>query len=379
MRDSIYAVLANVTPTNSIAGTTTVTTGTATTISTTTTNAGTTPTYIWQDSTGAAGWVTIAGATASSLSYTPAATGHKLRCIVTSNAACASPAQVTSNVVTFTVNPLVVAPPTPTILNVSNKCFNAPTARGKLSNPPVTGVVVKLDGTVIPYNTADSSFAYFTSATTTVGNHTVNVTYANGAGTTMRDSIYAVLANVTPTNSIAGTTTVTIGTATTISTTTTNAGTTPTYIWQDSTSAAGWVTIAGATASSHSYTPAATGHKLRCIVTSNATCASPTQVTSNVVTFTVTALVNVPSVNFGIKLYPNPVSGNNLNLYNLSLTDKWLTAEVIQADGKHKIMITDVQGKTQVNIYIGKLQRGTYTIKLVRATGGNAILRFVKL
>src|SRR5687767_14382175 len=77
-------------PSISINGSTVVTTGTATLLTATATNGGGNPAYQWQDSTSASGWQNIAGATNSTLNYTPALTGHKVRCRITVNATCAT-------------------------------------------------------------------------------------------------------------------------------------------------------------------------------------------------------------------------------------------------------------------------------------------------
>jgi endonuclease I len=276
----------------------------------------------------------------------------------------------------------VSPPPTPVIMNVSNKCQNAANAFGKLVNPPTSGVAVTLDGVAVTYNTADSSFRYFTSNTTTVGNHTVRVVYTNSAGSSQKDSVYAVTAVVVPTVSIAGTTTLNVGQTSLFTATVTNGGATPIYQWQDSTSSiTNWVNISGANSSTYTYGALLTGHKLRCNVTSTAACATPAFLTSNVLTFTVnttTPVISVAANNFGIVLYPNPVA-TSIYLNNLKLTDKWQTAEIQTIDGKRNILNKRVDNVTNATININNLTSGVYVLVLRRANGQNAHIKFVKL
>ncbi len=379
-RDTIYTVTAPTAPTATISGSTTVNSGQATTISTSITNGGTMPTYQWQDSVSATSWQNIAGATASTINYTAAATGVKLRCILTSNSTCATAPTAISNVLTFTI-----ALPTPVIINVSNKCFTDATARGKLTNPPAAAIIaVTLDGAAVTYTPADSSFTYFTSSTTTVGNHTVRATYTQGTTITVRDSIYTVTAQATPTIVISGTTTVISGQATSITSTITNGGLAPTYQWQDSISALGWVNVVGAstTTGTLSYTPLATGNKLRCRLTSNATnCVNVATITSNVITFTVntaTSVGNVNGLNFGIQLFPNPVR-NVLNLTSLRLTDKWIKAEIWGINGQTNILQKNIQNQTTTQLNVATLPSGVYYVVLRRNNASNAYIKFIKL
>jgi hypothetical protein len=90
-------------PTLLASGNTIVQSGASSTILTTNTNGGSTPTYQWQDSTNASGWKNIAGATNSSINYSPTLTDVKLRCRMTSNLSCANPKIVFSNNLTFTI------------------------------------------------------------------------------------------------------------------------------------------------------------------------------------------------------------------------------------------------------------------------------------
>jgi hypothetical protein len=102
---------ASVTPAITISGGTVLQTGQTAAISTAVTNGGSAPSYQWQDSTIIHGWLDIAGATGSSLNYTPATNGDKLRCRVTSTAVCPDPIQTNSNVLQFTLTPVTAIDP----------------------------------------------------------------------------------------------------------------------------------------------------------------------------------------------------------------------------------------------------------------------------
>ena len=106
-------VLPSITPSISINGTVVVNAGNATNITSAINNGGGNPGYQWQDSTDTHSWQNIPGATSAQLNYTPAATGNKLRCRLASSVACASPAVVTSNALTFTVNLTTAITPVP--------------------------------------------------------------------------------------------------------------------------------------------------------------------------------------------------------------------------------------------------------------------------
>lgn len=88
----------------SISGITTVNAGTPALISAAAVNGGAAPVYQWQDSTAQHGWQAIAGQNNATINYTPLVTGDKIRCLVTSSAVCARPANVLSNALAFVVN-----------------------------------------------------------------------------------------------------------------------------------------------------------------------------------------------------------------------------------------------------------------------------------
>jgi Secretion system C-terminal sorting domain len=91
----------------------------------------------------------------------------------------------------------------PVIVNVSDKCSDIPTTKGKLWNPPVGGTVsITQDGLPLTYNAADSSFQYFTNGVTPSGNHTVVVKYTIGANVLVDSALYKVTTVIVPAVSI---------------------------------------------------------------------------------------------------------------------------------------------------------------------------------
>jgi hypothetical protein len=186
---------------------------------------------------------------------------------------------------------------------------------------------------------------------------------------------------VLATNVISGNTTVNQNQSTTLTALTTNGGFAPSYIWQDSTNAVSWKNIPGAMSSILIYSPAQTGNKVRCIMTSSANCASPTIVTSNSLTFTVnaiTAINPVPATNFGIKYYPNPVN-NEFTIDNLKLIDKWQTIELFSITGNKIITSKNISGQSKVLLNVESFPNGQYIAVLKSKSEKSAYLKFIKL
>jgi len=202
--------------------------------------------------------------------------------------------------------------------------------------------------------------------------------------TTPRDTsniiAITVVAAITPGVSISGNTIVTQGQATLITAVPVNGGSAPVYQWQDSTTAHGWQNISGANLSTYNYSPAATGDKIRCNMTTNATCASPATVVSATLTFTVNAVTSVgssPASEFGIHLYPNP-SITSFTIDTLKLSHRWETLEVISMDGKHQLIHMLIVNKQRVDVDTRKLPAAMYLVVLRRKNGSPVYIKFVK-
>ncbi len=136
-----------------------------------------------------------------------------------------------------------------------------------------------VDGTWISNNPSVATVSGYTVTAVTAGS--VNFTFTATGGCSATTSQLTTTATVTPSVSISGTTTVCSGINTTLTATPTNGGATPTYQWKK-----GGTDISGATSATYSYTPA-NGDIITCVLTSNATCASPATATSNSLTMVV--------------------------------------------------------------------------------------------
>lgn len=207
---------------------------------------------------------------------------------------------------------------------------------------------------------------------------TGNSSCINPATATSNTISITVLSTAAPSISISGVTSVTTGQNTLLTAVPANGGTAPVYQWQDSTNTHTWQNIGGATALSLTYTPALTGNKIRCLITNNSPCVIPTQATSNVLTFTVSAVTAInpdPAAAYGIRYYPNPAE-TELTIDSLRLTDRWETAEIINMSGGRYGTIS-IANKTRISIPLKKLVAGHYIIAL-RRKNGVAYLKFVK-
>jgi hypothetical protein len=190
----------------------------------------------------------------------------------------------------------------------------------------------------------------------------------------------AVTLSVTPAITINGTTTVNSGTSVLVFSTIVNGGNSPIYQWQDSTSLHSWQNISGNVSANSTYTPALTGDKIRCVLTSNANCATLNTITSNVLVFTVnnvTSVNPVPAVNYGIRAYPNPVN-TSFVIDSLKLFDQWQTLEITSIDGRQKIFFKKITGQTTVLVNVEKLAAGYYLAILTKKQGLKVYLTFIK-
>ena len=273
-------------------------------------------------------------------------------------------------------------PPLPDVKNISNKCQNAASAKGKLNNPPSGATItITQDGAPLSYSSTDSSFQYFTIGVTNLGNHIITIKYSNIIGTVQTDTSYTVFPTITASVSISGNTTVNQNVSSTLTASPTNGGNIPNYQWQDSININGWQNITGATNSTLNYTPLSSGNKLRCRMTSSANCATPVTSVSNVLVFTVnvaTGINSVAATNYKIKYFPNPVH-SILIIDSLKLSDKWQTVEIITMDGRQKLTFKNISNQTSVIIRTDQLSSGCYIGMLRKKGGEGAFFKFIKL
>jgi hypothetical protein len=269
-----------------------------------------------------------------------------------------------------------ISTPAATICSGQNITFTATPTNGG-SSPSYQW---KVNG----INTGTNS-PVFSSSTLSNGNLVSVVLTSNSicaSPTTANSNVIIMIVNnsVSPAIIIAGNTIVTTGQSSSLTALPNNGGAAPSYQWQDSTASHTWQNISGATTSTLNYTPFQTGDKVRSRLTSNANCASPITVTSNILTFTVntvTAINPVPGSNYGIRYYPSPVN-TVLFIDSLKLSDKWQTLEIKSIDGKSIIPIINIANRTTTFVNVERLPAGQYIAVLRRKNGIPAYLKFIK-
>jgi hypothetical protein len=258
--------------------------GTSVTFNASISNGGSFPTYQWK--------VNGSNVGTNSSSYTNAAlvNGDIVTCQLTSNATCSTPTIVNSNSINMSVNAILVPSVTIAALPSGAIC----------SGTSVTFTPTPTNGGATPTyewfkNGVSQGFgATFTSATLTNGNTisavmTSSLSCAAPATATSNTITMTVNTSVTPSVSIAvtsGSNPTCTGNSVTFTATPTNGGASPSYQWTKN-----GVNIGGANAITYSGTAGTAfvnGDLIRCVLTSNATCASPTTATSSAITMSIT-------------------------------------------------------------------------------------------
>jgi len=261
----------------------TICAGTSVTFTATPVNGGSTPSYQWQ--------VNGSDVGNNSPTYTTStlSNGQQVRCILTSNATCASPTKDTSLAITMIVNPVV----TPDVTIAAN------TGSTICAGTSVTFTATPVNGGTTPFYTwqvngsnVGSNSATFTTGILTNGQQVRCIlTSSANCTTTTKDTSLAITMTVNPivtpdiTIVVSPDSIVCAGNNVTFTANAVNGGSTPSYQWQRN----------GANVGSNSpvYSPGSfsNGEKVRCILTSNATCASTTKDTSTTINMTVNSNV----------------------------------------------------------------------------------------
>jgi gliding motility-associated-like protein len=261
--------------------------GTSVTFTATPTNGGGAPTYQWQVNGVNAG---SGGATFTTSTLT---NGDAVTVIMTSSSTCVSPATGTSTAIVMVVNPAVV--PSVTIAANPAGAICAGTSVTFTATPTNGGGAPTYQWQVNGVN-AGGGGATFTSNSLNNGDvvrviMTSNATCASPTTATSNTITITVNPPVVPSVSITANpnTPVCPGASITFTATPTNGGGAPTYQWQVNGVNAG---SGGATFTTTTLTD---GDVVRVIMTSNATCVSPTTATSNTITVSILP-ASVPSV-----------------------------------------------------------------------------------
>lgn len=271
--------------------------GTSVTFTASPTNGGTTPAYQWQIN-----GTNVGGATSATFTSTALNNGDIVTVVMTSNAACASPAAATSSGITMTVNPVVV--PSVSITSTgSTICAGDPvTFTGTPTNGGTTPTYQwQINGTNVGGATSStfntSSLANGDNVTLIMTSNAACASPATATSNTITITVSAAVpASVSITSSGA---TICAGDPVTFTAAPTNGGTTPTYQWQVNGS-----NVGGATSSTFTSSTLVNGDVVTVVMTSSLSCATGSPATSNAITITVTASVT-PSVT--IISTPSPV------------------------------------------------------------------------
>jgi hypothetical protein len=262
--------------------------GNAVTFTAVPTNGGVNPAYQWNKNGSP-----VSGETASTYTSSAFANGDAVTCTMTSTAACASPATVTSSVITMVINGTL----TPSV-SVSITAGSNPSCSG--SSISFTAVPVN-GGSAPAYqwkkNGVDISGATNSIFTTSgiVNNDVISCAITSNLACSSPSSAVSAGITMTINNAIVPSVGIAIssgnnpscsGNPITFTATPANGGVAPTYQWNKNSSP-----VSGATNSTFTTTGIVNGDVISCTLTSNANCASPASATSGGITMTVNSLV----------------------------------------------------------------------------------------
>ena len=285
--------------------------GTSVTFTATPTNGGTTPAYQWK-----VNGTSVSAATAVTYTYIPV-NNDAVTCVLTSNATCITGNPATSNSLTMVVNvPLSVG----SVSANQSICANA-TPVQLTGIPPSNGTLPTYQWQSSLNNTTFSNISGATLVNYQPGLLTATTYYKqlqNATGTCggplPTNTVTITVNPLLPVNVSIGSSAnpVCAGTQVTFTATPVNGGTPPVYQWKVN------GVSAGTNNALFSYIPAS-GDQVSCTLTSNATCATGSPATSNVLTMTVNPLLPVsvsisPSANqvcagTSVTFTPAPING----------------------------------------------------------------------
>jgi len=260
--------------------------GNTVTFNTTVVNEGTNPAYEWKIN----GQVVFTGS--DTFTYSDLEDGDEVNCRLTSSELCASPSTITSSSITIDVDP-VVAPAISINASVTQICsgesvtFNAAQTNGG-ANPFYSWTV---DGQVVGTDSPSFSSSSLADGATVVCQLSSSFSCANPATVLSNGIEIEVGTLLQPAISVtANTTQICEGETINFSTSSVNTGGNPIYQWTVDGMSVG---TNSPNFSSNSLADAAV---VACLLTSSASCASPSTVTSNSIDIEVTSLVE-PTIN----------------------------------------------------------------------------------
>jgi hypothetical protein len=279
-------VNAAVTPSVSItASATTICAGATVNFTATPVNGGTSPSYQWKVNG------SNSGSNTPTFSSTSLVNGDVVSCVLTSNAACATPASIGSNNITIVVSP-AVTPAVTVSASASSICSGqAVTFTATPTNGGTTPAYQwKLNGSDVGTNATTYSNSALGNGDVVTVVMTSSATCTTVPTATATPVTITVNPSSTPDVTIAASqTSICAGSAVTFTATPVNGGSTPVYQWFRNT------TVVGTNSATLSTSTISNNDVFSCVLTSNVACASKTKDTSNTITMTVNAAVT-PSV-----------------------------------------------------------------------------------
>ncbi|MEI8280563.1 MAG: T9SS type A sorting domain-containing protein, partial [Bacteroidota bacterium] len=336
----------------------TVCAGTSVTYTATITNGGATPTYQWKKN-GA-----NAGTNNSTYTYTPNNL-DSVRCILTSNAMCASPTTLSSNTVNMTVNPVVTPSIAITVSPYDTLCADSlATFTASITNGG-TAPIYQWEVNSLNVGTNANTYSYVPLN----GDQVFCVLSSNAAcassSIAMSNTInLTVDANVAPTVTISGATVITTGSTQTY-TATVNVSGTVTYQWQ-----VNGVNV-GTNTSTYTYTPNDSDILVCNITVSGAGCYIGNWATNKITIYTTEGITQL-SGNSPIHIYPNPTN-DVLHIDNLKFSTDYRIVNIIG--------LTVQEGTLQAGsnvISTESFSNGFYLLELTDNQGARHIVRMEK-
>ncbi|MEY4109734.1 MAG: hypothetical protein RLZZ46_88, partial [Bacteroidota bacterium] len=251
------------------------------------------PSYQWQ-----VNGSNIGGATAATFSSSTFSNGDVVTVVMTSTAACATPATVTSNSITMTVNP-VLTPSVSISANPGNTiCAGSPVT---FTASPVNGGSPSYQWQVNGSNIGGATAATFSSSTLSNGDVvTVLMTSTAACATPVSAGslpiTISIVNNIVPSVTVSANpgATVCTGSLVTFTATPVNGGSSPSFQWQVNGTA-----VTGANSSTFSSSALNDGDQVVVTITSNDPCALPSTVSSVPFVLTVVNVI-LPAVSVNL-------------------------------------------------------------------------------
>ncbi|MBK7028244.1 MAG: hypothetical protein IPH45_03125 [Bacteroidales bacterium] len=259
------------------ASSTTICSGTNVTFTATPTNGGSSPSYQWKLNG------SNVGTNSTTYSNSALANGNTISCVITSNATCATGSPATSNTVTMTVNPVL---PASVAISASSNPVCSGTSVTFTATPTNGGSTPtyqwKLNGNNVGTNSTTYSNSALVNSDIVSCVLTSNATCVSGSPATSNSVTMTVNPNLPVSVTVsASATTICSGTNVTYTATAVNGGAAPTYQWKLNGS------VVGTNSATYSNASLVNGDQVKCELTSNATCATGSPASSNLVTMTV--------------------------------------------------------------------------------------------